>query len=82
MQITVLGIDIGKSAFHVIGLNGNGSIVLKRKFSRAKLLAYTANMPGCLVGMEACCGSHYLGRTLSGQGHQVRLMPGHMCVLT
>lgn len=75
MQVTVMGIDIGKSAFHIIGLSGNGSIVLKKKFSRAKLLAHTANMPSCLIGMEGCCGAHYLGRALTAQGHQVRLMP-------
>jgi transposase len=76
MQVTVMGIDIGKSVFHVVGLSVNGSIVLKKRLSRAKLLAHTANMPSCLLGMEACCGAHYLGRALAAQGHQVRLMPG------
>jgi len=75
MQIKVMGIDIGKSAFHVVGLNENGTIVLRKRFSRTQLLLHTANLPPCLIGMEACRGAHHLGRALAAQGHQVRLMP-------
>lgn len=76
MQIKVMGIDIGKSTFHVIGIDEKGSIVLKKCFSRKQLLHHTANMPSCLIGMEACCGAHHLARALTVQGHQVRLIPG------
>jgi transposase len=76
MQVKVMGIDIGKSAFHVIGLDQNGNIVLRKRFSRTQLLNHTANMPACLIGLEACCGAHHLGRSLMTQGHEVRLMPG------
>src|SRR5579871_1391154 len=75
MQVKVLGIDIGKTSFHVIGLDQNDKIVVRKKFSRTQLLQYTANLPSCLIGMEACCGAHHLGRALAAQGHDVRLMP-------
>src|SRR5215472_8769124 len=76
MQIKVMGIDIGKSTFHAVGLDEKGNIVLRKRFSRTQLLLRTANMPPCLIGMEACCGAHHLGRALAAQGHEVRLMPG------
>jgi len=76
MQIKVMGIDIGKSTFHVVGLDEKGNIVLRKRFSRTQLLLHTANLPACLIGMEACCGAHHLGRALAAQGHQVRLMAG------
>ncbi len=76
MQIKVMGIDIGKSTFHVIGVDEKGTIVLRKRFSRKQLLLHTANMSPCLIGMEACCGAHHLGRALAAQGHQVRLMAG------
>ena len=52
--ITVIGIDIGKNSFHVIGLDGRGGIVLHQKWSRSQVEARLANMPQCLIGMEAC----------------------------
>ncbi len=48
---------------------------MRKKFSRQQLLLSTANLPGSLIGMEACVGSHFLGRALREQGHDVRLMP-------
>lgn len=71
-----MGIDIGKSTFHAVGLDEKGNIVVRKCFSRSQLLLRTANMPPCLIGMEACCGAHHLGRALAGQGHEVRLTPG------
>lgn len=76
MQIKVMGIDIGKSTFHAVGVDEKGNIVLRKRFSRKQLLLHTANMPPCLIGMEACCGAHHLGRALEAQGHQVRLIAG------
>ena len=58
-----------------MGLDKKGAIVLRKRFSRTQLINQLANMPACLIGMEACCGAHYLGRALSAQGHTVRLMP-------
>ena len=75
MEIRTVGIDLGKSVFHLVGLDQRGNIVAKKHFSRTQLLAYTANLPPCLFGMEACCGAHFLGALLVKQGHQVRLIP-------
>jgi transposase len=73
--ISVVGIDIGKNTFHVVGLDGSGAIVLRQKWSRSQVEARFANMPPCLVGMEACVGAHHLSRKLHGLGHDARLMP-------
>jgi transposase len=73
--VAVVGIDIGKNSFHVVGLNARGEIVLRQKFSRLQIERRFANMPPCLVGMEACVGAHHLSRRLKALGHNARLMP-------
>jgi len=73
--IAVVGIDIGKNSFHVVGLNERGMIVLRQKWSRGQVEARFANMAPCLVGMEACVGAHHLSRRLKALGHDARLMP-------
>ena len=56
--IAVVGIDIGKNSFHVVALDDRGAIVLRRKWSRGQVEARFANMPPCLIGMDACVGAH------------------------
>jgi len=73
--IAVIGIDIGKNSFHVVGHDQRGAIVLRQKWSRGQVEARFANMPPCLVGMEACVGAHHLSRRLKALGHDARLMP-------
>src|SRR5438477_10718652 len=73
--VAVLGIDIGKNVFHLIGLNKRGAIVLRQKLSRGQLETRLANLPPCLIGMEACVGAHHLSRKLRMLGHDARLMP-------
>jgi transposase len=73
--IAVVGIDIGKNSFHIVGLDNRGAIVLRQKWSRGQVEARFANMPPCLVGMEACVGAHHLSRRLKAFGHDARLMP-------
>ena len=73
--IAVVGIDIGKNSFHVVGLDERGAIVLRQKWSRGQVEARFANLPACLVGMEACVGAHHLSRRLKSLGHDARLMP-------
>jgi len=73
--IAVVGIDIGKNSFHVVGLDQRGAIVLRQKWSRSQVEARFANMPPCLIGMEACVGAHHLSRKLKALGHDARLMP-------
>ena len=57
-SVAVVGIDIGKNSFHVVGLDKSGVIVLRQKWSRGQVEARFANMPPCLIGMEACVGAH------------------------
>jgi transposase len=73
--IAVVGIDIGKNSFHIVGLDDRGAIVLRQKWSRSQVEARFANMPACLIGMEACVGAHHLSRKLMAFGHDARLMP-------
>jgi len=73
--IAVIGIDIGKNSFHVVGQDKRGSLVLRQKWSRGQVEARFANMPPCLVGMEACVGAHHLSRKLQALGHDAWLMP-------
>jgi transposase len=74
-SVTVIGIDIGKNSFHIVGLDRRGAIVLRQKWSRGQVEARFANMPPCLIGMEACVGAHHLSRRLKALGHDARLMP-------
>ena len=74
-NVTTIGIDIGKNTFHLIGLDKRGEIVLRQKFSRGQVEARLANMPPCLIGMEACVGAHHLSRKLLALGHDAKLMP-------
>ncbi len=75
MDVKTLGIDLGKNVFHAVGLNERGGIVLTRRLTRTKLAVLMGNLPPCLVGMEACPGSHHMGRRLEQHGHTVRLLP-------
>lgn len=73
-QIRVVGVDIGKTSFHVVAVDGSGAVQLKRRCSRAQLLALLAKLTDCLVAMEACCGAHHLAREIAPLGHNVRLI--------
>ena len=73
--VATMGFDIGKNSFHVVGLDQRGAIVLRQKWSRGQVEARLANMPPCLIGMEACVGAHHLSRKLQSLGHDARLMP-------
>jgi transposase len=75
MKIYALGIDLGKTVFHLVGLDASGQVVIRKRCSRTQLLVFTANVQAQLIGMEACSGAHFLGRALREQGHEVRLMP-------
>jgi len=75
MQIASVGIDLGKTTFHLVALDERCQVVIRKKFSRKQLLAYTANLQPSLIGLEACSGAHFLGATLRRQGHDARLIP-------
>lgn len=74
MSVATIGIDLGKNSCSLAGLDGTGAVVLRRRFTRERLVAFLAGQPACVVAMEACCGAHYLGRVFAAQGHEVRLM--------
>src|SRR5437763_16612121 len=75
MEIRTLGLDLRKTSFRAVGFDASGSIVLRRRFSRSQLMRFMATLPPCLIGMEACCGAHHVGRAFLTYGHDVRLMP-------
>ena len=75
MHIASIGIDLGKNTFHLVALGEHNKVLIRKKFSRTQLLAYTANLPSSLVGLEACAGAHFMGTSLREQGHKVRLIP-------
>jgi transposase len=75
MKLPVLGIDLGKTCLHLVGLDSTGRAVIRKRCSRTQRLACSANLQVQLIGMEACSGAHFLGRALREQGHEVRLMP-------
>jgi transposase len=74
MDISVLGIDIGKNVCSVVGLDASGAVVMRRKVRRETLIGLAEKLPSCVVGMETCCGAHHLGRVFADHGHEVRLM--------
>ena len=75
MQIRSVGIDLGKTTFHLVALDDNGTVLIRRKFTQRQLITFTANLQTSLIGMEACGGAHFLGRMLRAQGHDVKLIP-------
>ena len=75
MNIHTIGVDLGKTMFHVVGMDERGKIVIRKRMSRMQLLSFAVNLPICTIAMEASCGAHNLGRILTGHRHQVRLIP-------
>ena len=74
MKITTVGIDLAKSVFQVHGVGGRGEAILRKQLKRTEMATFFANLPSCLIGMEACAGAHYWARKLIALGHEVRLM--------
>lgn len=74
-NVQVLGIDIGKNLCSLVGLDEKGAVVLRRRAKRETLIALAAKLSHCVVGMEACCGAHWLGRIFAAHGHEIRMMP-------
>jgi len=74
-QITTVGIDLAKSVFQIHAVDGRGRVVLRKQLQRKQVAAFFANLPPCLIAIEACGSSHYWARTLSEYGHSVKLMP-------
>ena len=75
MEIRSVGIDLGKTSFHLVALGESGHVLFRKKFTQRQLIVFTANLSTSLMGLEACSGAHFLGRALREQGHDVRLIP-------
>lgn len=73
MELFTLGIDSGKTTFHLVGMNQRGVVVVRKRLSRTQLLQFTANLKVELIGMGACGGCHFLGLALREQGTRKRL---------
>ncbi|WP_341792650.1 IS110 family transposase [Rickettsia endosymbiont of Ceutorhynchus obstrictus] len=74
MEVNTIGIDIAKRIFQIHGVDKNGKTILKKKLIRDQVLSFIANLPKCLVGMEACGGANYWGREITKLGHEVKLI--------
>lgn len=72
--IAVLGIDLGKNSCSLAGMDAAGSVVMRKRMTRDAIVTFAATLPTCIIAMEACCGAHFLGRTLALYGHTIRLM--------
>ncbi|WP_185984230.1 IS110 family transposase [Aureimonas mangrovi] len=74
-EVTTIGLDIAKTVFHAHGADERGRGVFSKRLTRAKLLAFFAAQPRCIVALEACGGAHHWARELTALGHEVRLIP-------
>lgn len=73
-EIKIIGIDLAKSNFSLCGLSRDGAVVFRKTMKRSALIDFTSKLPPCLIGFEACGGSHYWGRLFEKQGHKVKMM--------
>ena len=73
--LAVIGVDIGKEVFHLVGLGIDGKIAFRRKIKRLALKDAFEKLPACIVGMEACLSAHFVSRTLRALGHEPRIIP-------
>ncbi|MFB2903456.1 IS110 family transposase [Aeromonas jandaei] len=74
MKITTIGIDLAKNVFQVHGVDERGKVLLKKPLKRDQMFPFFANLPPCLIGMEACGSAHFWANKLQGLGHTVKLM--------
>src|SRR6201993_5198176 len=73
--VATIGIDMGKNTLHPVGLDLYGAIVLREKVSRGRIVSRLANLPSCLIGIEAGMATHYVARELAALGHDVKQVP-------
>ena len=73
-EVSTIGVDIAKSVFQIHGVDAGGTVVIRRRVGRARVLEFFADLPPCLVGMEACATAHQWAREVKKLGHDTRLM--------
>ena len=74
-EISTIGLDLAKNVFQIHGVDGSGKVVLRRQLRRGQVEKFFAELPPCLVGMEACGSAHHWARVIGHHGHEARLMP-------
>jgi transposase len=74
-EVVTVGLDLAKNVFQVHAITADGAVLIRRKLRRAEVIRFFAELPPCLVGMEACAAAHHWARELMAIGHEVRLMP-------
>ena len=74
-RVTIVGVDLAKRVFQLHGATADGTVVFRKKLSRAQLLPFLVAQPACTVAMEACATAHHWGREIGRLGHAVRLIP-------
>ena len=77
-EVVTVGLDLAKSVFQVYAIGRDGAVLVRRKLGRTEVIGFFADLPVCLVGMEACASAHHWARELIALGHEVRLMPPPM----
>ena len=77
MEVTTIGLDLAKNVFQVHGVDGEGTVVIRRQLRRSRVLPFFERLPPCLIGIEACATAHHWARQLIELGHRVKLMPPH-----
>src|SRR3954467_3214120 len=73
--LAVIGVDIGKEVFHLVGFGADGKIAFRKKISRLGLKDAFEQLPRCIVGNEACLSAHFVSRALRALGHEPRIIP-------
>ena len=71
----VIGVDIGKEVFHLVGFAADGKIAFRRRIRRLGLKDVFEKLPPCIIAMEACLSAHFVSRTLRALGHEPRIIP-------
>lgn len=74
-EVSIIGLDLAKNVLQAHGAGADGSVVFRRKLSRAQLLKLIAAQPPCVVAMEACASSNHWGQAIDDLGHEMRLIP-------
>src|SRR3974390_652014 len=74
-EVSTIGLDIAKNLFQIHGVDTDGTVVIRKRIGRARILEFFADLPPCRVGMEACATAHQWARELRKLGHDTRLMP-------
>ena len=79
VETTIIGLDIAKQIFQVHGVSADGEITVRRRLRRSEVLGFFGGLARCIVGLEACGGSHFWAREIAAFGHDVRLIPTGLC---